>query len=109
MAIESHVAELERRHQALEKEIEDALNRPGIDPAAPCRDEEAKASPQGRDFPPQGRVDPLGILPPTEPPARREAALCAIAAPLCFPRNSPGAATWALRERRRERRRVAAA
>ena len=32
MAIESHVAELERRHQALEKQIEDALNRPGTDP-----------------------------------------------------------------------------
>lgn len=31
MALESHVAELQRRHQALEKEIEDALNRPGID------------------------------------------------------------------------------
>lgn len=31
MAIESHVAELERRHQALEKEIEDALNHPGTD------------------------------------------------------------------------------
>jgi hypothetical protein len=32
MAIESHVAELERRHQALEKQIEDALSHPGIDP-----------------------------------------------------------------------------
>jgi len=32
MAIESHVAELQRRHQALEKEIESALNQPGIDP-----------------------------------------------------------------------------
>ena len=32
MAIESHVAELERRHQALEREIEDALTRPGMDP-----------------------------------------------------------------------------
>jgi hypothetical protein len=32
MAIESHVAELERRHQALEKQIEDALGHPGIDP-----------------------------------------------------------------------------
>lgn len=31
MAIESHVAELKRRHQALEKEIEAALNRPGAD------------------------------------------------------------------------------
>ena len=31
MAVESHVAELERRHQALEKEIEDALNHPGTD------------------------------------------------------------------------------
>ncbi|MBN9021997.1 MAG: DUF465 domain-containing protein [Rhizobiales bacterium] len=32
MALESHVAELERRHQALEKEIEDALHHPGVDP-----------------------------------------------------------------------------
>ena len=31
MALESHVAELERRHEALEKQIEDALNHPGID------------------------------------------------------------------------------
>ena len=31
MALESHLAELERRHQALEKEIEDALNHPGAD------------------------------------------------------------------------------
>lgn len=31
MAIESHLAELERRHQALEKEIEDAFNHPGTD------------------------------------------------------------------------------
>lgn len=31
MAIESHVAELKRRHQALEKEIEAALNSPGAD------------------------------------------------------------------------------
>lgn len=31
MAMESHLAELERRHQALEKEIEDALNHPGTD------------------------------------------------------------------------------
>ncbi len=31
MAVESHVAELERRHQALEKAIEDALNHPGTD------------------------------------------------------------------------------
>ncbi len=31
MAIGSHLAELERRHEALEKEIEDALSHPGID------------------------------------------------------------------------------
>jgi hypothetical protein len=31
MAMESHLAELERKHQALEKEIEDALNHPGTD------------------------------------------------------------------------------
>ena len=31
MALESHVAELERRHQALEKQIEDATHHPGID------------------------------------------------------------------------------
>jgi hypothetical protein len=31
MTMESHLAELERRHQALEKEIEEALNHPGTD------------------------------------------------------------------------------
>jgi hypothetical protein len=31
MAMESHLAELERRHEALEKEISDALNHPGTD------------------------------------------------------------------------------
>jgi hypothetical protein len=31
MAMESHLAELERRHLALEKEIEDALHHPGTD------------------------------------------------------------------------------
>jgi hypothetical protein len=31
MAMESHLAELERRHQALERQIEDALNHPGSD------------------------------------------------------------------------------
>ena len=31
MALESHLAELERRHQAIEKEIEDAVNHPGTD------------------------------------------------------------------------------
>lgn len=31
MAMESHLAELERRHQALEREIEEALQHPGID------------------------------------------------------------------------------
>jgi hypothetical protein len=31
MAVESHLAELERRHQALEKEIEDAMAHPSID------------------------------------------------------------------------------
>jgi hypothetical protein len=34
MTIESHVAELERRHQTLEKEIEEALAHPGIDTLA---------------------------------------------------------------------------
>lgn len=34
MAMESHLAELERRHQALEKEIEDAVNHPGTDTLA---------------------------------------------------------------------------
>jgi hypothetical protein len=29
--MESHLAELERRHQALEREIEEALQHPGID------------------------------------------------------------------------------
>ena len=31
MAIESHLAELERRHQALEAEINEALAHPSID------------------------------------------------------------------------------
>ena len=31
MALGSHVAELERRHQALEKELEDALSPPSLD------------------------------------------------------------------------------
>jgi hypothetical protein len=31
MAIESHLAELERRHQALELEISEALSHPSID------------------------------------------------------------------------------
>ena len=31
MPMNSHVTELERRHQALEKKIEDAINHPGTD------------------------------------------------------------------------------
>jgi hypothetical protein len=31
MAIESHLAELERRHQALEREISEALSHPSSD------------------------------------------------------------------------------
>jgi hypothetical protein len=31
MTMETHLAELERRHQALEREIEEALHHPGID------------------------------------------------------------------------------
>jgi hypothetical protein len=31
MAIESHLAELEKRHQALEQELNDALAHPSID------------------------------------------------------------------------------
>ncbi|MGA2891396.1 MAG: DUF465 domain-containing protein [Xanthobacteraceae bacterium] len=31
MAIESHLAELEKRHQALEHEISEALHHPSID------------------------------------------------------------------------------
>ena len=31
MAIEAHLAELERRHQALEQEISEALNHPSTD------------------------------------------------------------------------------
>jgi hypothetical protein len=34
MTMQSHLAELERRHQALEKEIEDALAHPGTDSLA---------------------------------------------------------------------------
>ena len=33
MSLESHLAELERRHQALQREIEQALVHPGIDDA----------------------------------------------------------------------------
>jgi hypothetical protein len=31
MTMETHLAELERRHQALEKQIEEAMHHPGID------------------------------------------------------------------------------
>ena len=31
MTMESHLAELERRHQALEREISDAVAHPGVD------------------------------------------------------------------------------
>ena len=31
MSLESHLSELERRHQALKREIEDARSRPGLD------------------------------------------------------------------------------
>lgn len=31
MSIESHLAELERRHEALKREIQDARNHPGIE------------------------------------------------------------------------------
>ncbi len=31
MSTESHLAELERRHQALEQELEDAMAHPGAD------------------------------------------------------------------------------
>ena len=31
MTMESHLAELERRHRALEKELEDAMAHPGTD------------------------------------------------------------------------------
>ena len=31
MAMETHLAELEKRHQALEKEIEEAMQHPGVD------------------------------------------------------------------------------
>ena len=31
MTMETHLAELERRHKALEQEIEDALQHPGVD------------------------------------------------------------------------------
>jgi hypothetical protein len=31
MNMESHIAELERRHQALEQEIEEALHHPSMD------------------------------------------------------------------------------
>ena len=31
MSVESHLAELERRHQALKREIEEAQTHPGVD------------------------------------------------------------------------------
>jgi hypothetical protein len=31
MSVESHLAELERRHTALKKELEDAKSHPGVD------------------------------------------------------------------------------
>jgi hypothetical protein len=31
MSVESHLAELERRHEALEREIEEAQTHPGVD------------------------------------------------------------------------------
>ena len=34
MTIESHVAELERRHQSLEREIEEAMTHPAVDSLA---------------------------------------------------------------------------
>jgi hypothetical protein len=34
MAMEMHLAELERKHEALEKQIEDAMQHPGIDTLA---------------------------------------------------------------------------
>ena len=34
MTMEMHLAELERRHEALEKQIEEAMQHPGIDTLA---------------------------------------------------------------------------
>lgn len=34
MTVETHLAELERKHQALEQEIEEAMHHPGIDTLA---------------------------------------------------------------------------
>ena len=34
MAMEMHLAELERRHRTLERQIEDAMHHPGIDTLA---------------------------------------------------------------------------
>lgn len=34
MTMESHLAELERRHLALEKELEDAMSHPSVDTLA---------------------------------------------------------------------------
>lgn len=34
MTMETHLNELERRHQALEREIEEAMHHPGIDTLA---------------------------------------------------------------------------
>ncbi len=34
MAIESHLAELKRRHEVLEQQLEEALQQPSVDPLA---------------------------------------------------------------------------
>jgi len=53
MAIESHLAELERRHQALEQEISEALAHPSTDDLKIAELKRRQAARQGRDFPPE--------------------------------------------------------
>ena len=49
MAIESHLAELEKRHQALEQEINEALTHPSIRRSRNCRTQAAQIACQRRD------------------------------------------------------------
>ena len=49
MAIESHLAELEKRHQALEQEINEALTHPSTDDLQIAELEAQKIARKGRD------------------------------------------------------------
>ena len=49
MAMESHLAELERKHQALEQEISEALTHPATDGLKVAENQAAQVARQGRD------------------------------------------------------------